>query len=89
MLINFSNHPFEKWSEAQKRDAESAYVRIEDYPFPAVPTSYSTGDIVNEARKIADMIVSLIRQGDSGEKNAVMCQGEFTLAFAVTRLLQN
>lgn len=80
-FINFSNHPSESWSVDQITAAEQ-YGEIKDYPFPSVP-----GDADEEMiASIADIAVEKILSMDPA---AVMCQGEFTLTFAViSRLIK-
>ena len=79
-FINLSNHPSELWSERQK-DASLKYGNIKDYPFPKVEPNSSSKDVTRLANQIVnDLIVESPR--------AVMCQGEFTLTFAIVRLLQ-
>lgn len=91
MLINVSNHPADEWPEAQKEAAANAYGEIVDVPFPRVKPSGTTEDIVHLAEEIADDVQKLLagRGEEEGPcRDAVLCQGEFTLAFTVTRLLQ-
>ncbi len=88
MFINFTNHPSDKWSEEQISVAEQSYGTIVDLPFPAVPTDADQAWISQEANAQIAKMDSLFTNADS-HKNAVLCQGEFTLAFAViTRLLE-
>lgn len=79
MFINFSNHPSAQWPQAQTT-AALAYGEIIDIPFPAVPSDATTDDICN----MADEFTGLIMQHNP---DAVMCQGEFTLAFAIVSQL--
>jgi hypothetical protein len=88
MLINYSNHPSENWSEKQRNEAELLYGAIVDFSFPGVPVSYTTEDITVMAKNQADQLMAVCKRY-TGEKNAVMCQGEFTLCFAVCSLLQS
>lgn len=79
-FINFSNHPSAKWGKEQI-DAALVYGTIVDYPFPAVAASISNSEIKDMAEKISAEIMNM-------EPAAVMCQGEFTLAYAVIRMLR-
>lgn len=79
-FINLSNHPSDCWSQAQTTAAK-AYGEIVDMPFPAVPTSMSSREIHELAEEISREIISL-------KPNAVMCQGEMTLFFAVVTILK-
>ena len=80
MFLNFSNHPSDRWSEAQRQAAEM-YGEIRDVPFPGVPALAKTEEITALADQYAEM---MIRQ----HPQCVMCQGEFTLTAAVVRRLQ-
>lgn len=80
MFINLSNHPHKKWSEKQKK-AALRYGEIADYPFPAVDPTASVETVEAIADKLAEDIISK-------KPDAVMCQGEFTLTFAVVCRLQ-
>ena len=84
MLINLSNHPYDKWSEKQK-EAAQLYGKVVDLPFPAVTSTATEKDIVNLAGEVLDRIVGML---DSDPDSAVMVQGEFTLTFALVNLLR-
>ena len=87
MFVNFTNHPSAKWSEEQISAAEQSYGTIIDLPFPAVSTDADQTWISQEANAQIAKMDALFANADS-HPNAVLCQGEFTLAFAViTRLL--
>ncbi len=75
MFINFSNHPSTGWTESQKQAAEQ-WGEVIDIPFPSVPGEANETFIEELAEKAVRDI--LIYQPD-----VVMCQGEFTLAYAV------
>jgi hypothetical protein len=79
MLVNFTNHPSEKWSAEQLRAAEE-YGEISDLPFPAVDPAASEEEVEAAAEQYADTIASLA-------PTAVLCQGEFTLCYSVVRKL--
>ena len=80
-FINFSNHPYAQWPQTQK-DAAAVYGKAMDVPFPAVPADASSDYV----KGLADNYVARI----SGmNPSAVMCQGEFTLAFAVVHGLMS
>ena len=87
MFINYSNHPSAGWMDEQKNEASTAYGSIADVPFPAVPVEYTS----DEVRQLAEAEVKKLRnelQESSDIRNAVMCQGEFTLSYAVIFGLQ-
>ena len=76
-FINFSGHPYAQWSQNQK-DAAAVYGEVIDVPFPAVPADATSDDI----KELSGLYVARISDMDP---SAVMCQGEFTLAFAVAQ----
>ena len=80
-FINFSNHPSAQWQQSQLAAAEE-YGEVVDLPFPAVPPEASCDDVIEMADKYVSKILDM---GPS----AVMCQGEFTLAFAVTAKIKS
>lgn len=67
MLINFTNHPAARWSEAQRMAARQ-YGAVVDLPFPEVdPTANETS---------LDAIASLyVRRILAMAPDAVLCQG--------------
>ena len=82
VFVNFSNHPSYRWSPVQIREAE-VYGDIIDLMFPAVPPDSSEKEILNQAEASVEKILAL-------NPSVVLCQGEFTLVFAVVnRLIQN
>ena len=82
VFVNFSNHPSYRWSPVQIREAE-VYGDIIDLMFPAVPPDSSEKEILDQAEASVEKILAL-------NPSVVLCQGEFTLVFAVVnRLIQN
>ncbi len=79
-FINFTNHPKEKWDDTQRSAAEG-YGEIIDLPFPPVRPEADEEDIRQLAAEYADQIKKL-------NPEAVLCQGEFTLCFAVVEELR-
>ena len=80
IFINFSNHPSSRWSQPQLSSAE-AFGRVVDEPFPAVPADMDEAGVARLADETAERILAQ-------QPAAVLCQGEFTLAFAVTERLK-
>lgn len=81
MLLNCSNHISKTWS-AEQLSAAKKWGEIIDYPFPNV--SAFVDEIYID--KYAEDIVNTIQRM---QPSAVMCQGEFTLTYAIiTKLLQ-
>lgn len=83
-FINFSNHPWYLWP-AEQRTAAETYGEIVDLPFPPVPAEMDEEGISHLADQCVEKIMASV-QGTVPA--AVMCQGEFTLAFAVTNRLR-
>ena len=80
LFINLSNHPSKNWNQEQLAAAEK-FGKIIDYQFPVV-SPYSTELEINElAERIVAEISALM-------PSAVMCQGEYTLCFALVMKLK-
>ena len=79
-FVNFSNPPSARWSKEQLAAAE-AYGRVIDEPFPIVPADMDEAGVARLADEAAARILA-------HRPAAVLCQGEFTLAFAVTERLK-
>ena len=87
MFINYSNHPSAGWMDDQKNAASIEYGSIVDVPFPAVPVGYTSDDIRQLAEAEVKGILDVLQES-TDSRNAVMCQGEFTLSYAVISRLQ-
>ena len=84
-MINFSNHPYERWSDRQK-DAARVYGDTVDMPFYAVPAKATEEDISEMSYGAVKDIEERINYSTDAEV-AVMVQGEFTLTYAVVSTL--
>lgn len=80
MFINCSNHKSETWSVEQKKAAEQ-YGEILDLPFPNVATSADQKTVEQLAVQTAKKILQY-------HPDMVMCQGEYTLTYAIVKLLR-
>ena len=80
-FINFTNHPSSLWGKRQKTQAE-AYGEITDVLFPQISPSADDDEIAEIAREYALEIAKT-------NPAAVLCQGEYSLCFAVSDLLIN
>lgn len=80
MFLNCSNHCSVNWGMEQKKAAES-WGEIADYAFPAVDADADEQKIDALAEKAAAEIISM-------HPEAVMCQGEFTLTYALVSRLK-
>ena len=83
LLVNLSNHPSACWSDDQKQAALKLAPEIRDLPFPAVPPE-ADAEAINA---LADEVVARLMAEAPGATHA-MVQGEFTLAHALVRKLQ-
>lgn len=79
-FINFTNHPSSQWSESQILAAKS-FGEIIDLPFPSVDPFCDEEEIEQLAKQYVDKITD-------NNPVAVLCQGEYSLAYAVTFLLR-
>lgn len=80
-FVNFTNHPSDKWEPEQSQSALE-YGEIVDLPFPEVEAE---ADEV----QISDMAASYVQQILDLKPCAVLCQGEFCLAFQVVSILKS
>ncbi len=78
MLINFSNHPFEKWCDEQK-EAASQYGEVVDLPFPQVDPFGDEAYIAHLADEYAQKVLSL----GVPDELTVHLMGELTLTLAL------
>ena len=80
VIINFTNHPSSQWSPEQIKAAQE-FGEIQDLPFPQISPSADRKEVID----IAQMYVQEILQQ---KPEAVICQGEFTLAYSITKRLR-
>ena len=80
VFVNCSNHPSAGWSERQKEAAEQ-YGKIVDVPFPDVDPGWDEAEVHRHAQELCSRICAY-------PVAAVMCQGEFTLSYALIHLLK-
>lgn len=83
VFINYSNHPSDKWCEAQI-SAARAFGEIVDLPFAAVNPYKSDVDVEKIAETELRKILDLAR----GKEATVHIMGEQTLTFALIKRLQ-
>ena len=88
MLVNFSNHPSSLWPPDEMPAAISQYGQVEDYPFPNVKLTMDTDEIIDIAKQCVDKIIDILKKDtEIPHRYAVLCQGELTLACAVSNAL--
>lgn len=81
MFLNCSNHSSDKWTDEQIKAAKEYGIDvIRDYAFPSVPAHMSEKEIEEIAEKVSDEMIALC-------PSVVMCQGEFTLTYALIKKL--
>ncbi|MCD8148460.1 MAG: hypothetical protein LUE92_02630 [Clostridiales bacterium] len=80
IFLNFTNHPSDEW-EQEQAEAAAVYGSVRDLPFPAVDPCGDRDYIVDLARQCVERIMEY-------QPTAVLCQGEFCLAYHVIRLLK-
>lgn len=86
VFINFSNHPFAGWSEAQRRAAE-AYGEIIDVPFPQVDAAKDGEAVRSEASAKAKELVNAYYS--QGVELTVHAMGEMTYLYAFVSALKS
>lgn len=82
MLINLTNHPFEKWEEKQKKEALQLYGVVADLPFPQIDPVWDEKTLTEKSNQYIKQCSELLH-GSSDFNNAVHIMGEFTFTFAV------
>ena len=86
MLINFSNHPSDRWDKAQL-EAASEYGNIVDEPFPVVPPDASERAIRMMANASILKLTSIMLDQSDGKPSAIHIMGEMTLTYAIVSRL--
>ena len=85
MLINLSNHKYEKWQESQKQIATTNYGVVLDLSFPQIDPKWTSEQVMELAFTYLKDIKSLVRKE---KKKVVHIQGEFTFVFKLVTLLK-
>lgn len=80
MFINCSNHNSMNWSRSQISAAQK-WGEIVDFPFPAVDAYADEEQVLNLAEETLAKLLEM-------KPDAVMCQGEFTLVYALVSKLK-
>lgn len=80
MLLNFSNHPSDLWSDNQRQVAIGQYGKIEDYSFPLIPPLATTSEVHQLAAKYE---LEILKK----EPRAVHIMGEMTFTYALVNRL--
>lgn len=85
MLINLSNHPSDKWSEAQTAAANEQFGEIVDLPFPQIEPDATKADIAH----IAQDYLTWVQQIGQPNDTAIHIMGEMTLTYQLVRMLKD
>lgn len=89
MLINLSNHSFNKWSKEQTTAAKNTYGSVVDLNFPETLPDADLTEIKLICEKYFNKIKDILIQAKD-ENNAVHIMGEFTFTYnLLERLKQN
>lgn len=81
MFINCTNHKADNWGDKQI-EAAGQWGEIIDYPFPQVSPYINEAEI----KELADKVIKDIL---SKKPDVVLCQGEYSLTFAIVNRLKN
>lgn len=84
MLLNFTNHPSNIWSEKQKRTAIQLFGKVVDMPFPQIDESADE----NYISKLADEYLQKILLIAERENVVVHLMGEQTFVFSLLKRLR-
>lgn len=80
MFVNCSNHSSQVWGKNQLRAAQ-VWGEVRDYPFPCVEAAADKAAVQEMARHVVDKILAL-------RPDAVLCQGEYILNYAIVKRLK-
>ncbi len=83
IFINLSNHPAEKWSEAQK-EAARQYGELQEIPFPNVGPDADAETM----KKIVEETLRQVKETAEGKTATVHVMGEMTLTYALVSKLK-
>lgn len=81
MLLNLTNHPLAQWPDSQRAEAAARWGEICDFPFPQVDPAWTGEEVASQARHLVGRALALW-------PDAVLCQGEMTMTYALTALFQ-
>jgi hypothetical protein len=82
MLLNFSNHPFEKWEKLQQENALLSFQEVVDMSFPMI--NPSADDL--EINLLVDNYFTEIKKL---EPQAIHIMGELTFTYRMVSKLKN
>lgn len=85
MLINLSNHPFDKWDEKQKQIALDQFGAVEDMTFPEIDPMADTEKVASLASEYLFRCKAKLTESKN-EGNAVHISGEPCFMFLFVTL---
>ena len=88
MLINLSNHPLAYWAEQQRAMAEGHWGQVVDLPFPVIPPTLTTQEVVALAEEYCARCVDMLHQEDD-PSSAVHLMGEMVFCFHLAAMLKH
>lgn len=80
MLINLSNHPYEKWDQKQLRVAIDKYGSVKDIQFPAIDSMADSEHVFNLAAEYLALCKN-IGLHDTSSPIAIHIAGELCFVF--------
>lgn len=88
MLINLSNHPSDKWTSKQKKEALIKFFDLIDIPFPQIDPEDDEEYIYELAESYKEKCMKMFKdESDGKDDNAAHVMGEFTFTYALVSLL--
>lgn len=81
MLLNFSNHPFEKWQSEQKELANLHYGLVKDIAFPHIDPTASLQAITGISNEYLERILR-------SKPDTVHIMGEMTFTYIMVEVLR-
>jgi len=90
MLINLSNHPLSKWSDAQRKAAEAHFGReIIDIPFAPVDPKTTFADVKKTVDEYIQLCLTHLHQYENyTAENAIHIMGEYTFTFQFVKEME-
>lgn len=88
MLINLSNHPLNKWSEAQRRAAEGLFGTVVDIPFPTIEPTATLNDVEKTVMDYVQNCILHLKQHTTDKNQAIHIMGEYTFVYLFVKEME-
>lgn len=88
MLINFSNHPIEKWSIEQRETALMLYGEIVDLQFPQINPAATLEEVKNVVADFAARVITLFKNRKTDTSNVIHLMGEYTFTYQFAKEME-